>query len=159
MTYTLMKQSRWFPIVLLLGTISTLIWLTQQPRLLQYLDPTTINAAPTKQCSLQHKNCQIERDNHHITLHVPNKIILSFEPLIFNLTFTGIIPSHVEIDFEGVEMFMGANKLTLIPTLEGNFTGTYTLPGHSDRSMTWRAKVSYLDGEKHNQVWFEFPLD
>ena len=146
-----------FFIVLLLAILTAIIWFGRQ-QLSTAID-TNYLSSQTVSCNLNQNQCYTTNSQGSIKLTVNNKIIQSFEPLAFSLQFTGFSPNTAEIEFEGVEMFMGVNQLRLTKQSDNSFTGIHTLPGHSDRSMTWRAHVTFIEHNKTQQVVFEFELD
>jgi hypothetical protein len=114
---------------------------------------------PSIKCDFKKKLCLSKSGLKKVSLTIQTNDIRSFSPLPFKLLFEGITPDHVAIDFQGIEMFMGANILTLTQQRDLSFSGAISLPGHSGHSMTWRAIVTYKTAEKPEQVWFEFVLD
>ncbi len=146
-----------FFIALLLAVLAIIIWFGRQQ--LSTATDSNYLSSQTVSCNFSQDPCFIKNSHGSIKLSVDNKIIQSFEPLAFSLQFTGFSPNAVEIEFEGVEMFMGVNQLTLTKQDDDSFSGIHTLPGHSDRSMTWRAHVTFIEKSKTQQVAFEFELD
>lgn len=144
-------------IALLLTLLAIILWFTRH--LLSTVAESSYLSSQTLTCDFNQNPCHIKNPQGSITLKVTNKIIQSFEPLDFTLQFTGDSPKKADIDFQGVEMFMGVNQLKLTKQSDGFFTGTQTLPGHSDRSMTWRALINFAMADKQQQVIFEFKLD
>jgi hypothetical protein len=53
----------------------------------------------------------------------------------------GVDPDRVEVDFAGVDMNMGFNRVALKPVGQGTFAGTGMLPVCVRARMTWEARV------------------
>ncbi len=51
------------------------------------------------------------------------------------------VPAWIDIDFAGVEMYMGFNRFRLEPDSAGVFTGEFLLPVCSRERMTWLASL------------------
>jgi hypothetical protein len=135
------------------------IWLFTQPKQIK-TDNTQANSTnfSSVSCVLSNSNCIIKTDHHTITLAVVSNDISAFAPLTFELTMQGLLAQQAHIDFEGIEMFMGANSLTLTKQQDNSFTGTISLPGHAGHGMTWRAVTKLVTEQSSQQVIFEFPL-
>jgi hypothetical protein len=89
---------------------------------------------------------------------VSGEVIGSYQPLQFNVEVSGLRPDSITIDFEGVEMFMGINRLVLDENTAGDFSGTLGLPGHA-HPMLWRARVLLEKGGTLIDAGFEFELE
>lgn len=107
-------------------------------------------------CDLQQGPCQATRGNQQITFAIDTESITSFTPLDFRVQLVGFEANEVSIDFQGVDMFMGINQLSLTGQSNGHYTGTKTLPGHVNEAMVWRAKVFVRQGERVTAGWFDF---
>jgi hypothetical protein len=53
----------------------------------------------------------------------------------------GIDAHRVEVDFSGVDMNMGFNRVTLEPIGPGDLSGAGMLPACVRARMTWQAKI------------------
>jgi hypothetical protein len=62
-------------------------------------------------------------------------------PLQLTVVITGGAVASVEVDFAGVDMNMGYNRVALQPEGPGRFTGTGILPVCVRARMTWEARV------------------
>lgn len=51
------------------------------------------------------------------------------------------VPAWIEIDFAGVEMYMGFNRFRLESDVAGGFSGEFLLPVCSRERMTWLATL------------------
>jgi len=143
----------------LLIIILAAIWFYTQPQQISTVNtPEALTDLPTIRCVLAKNSCTSTKGDQSVTLSVISSDVSAFTPLNLQLTLKGITAKQAHIDFEGIEMFMGANALSLTKQAEGSFTGTITLPGHTGHGMTWRAvtKLTTQQGPQH--VSFEFPL-
>jgi len=143
----------------LLIAVLAAIWFFTQPKQISAVNsPEALTDLPTVSCVLAKNTCTSTKGGQSVTLSVISDDISAFTPLDLQLTLKGITAEQADIDFEGIEMFMGANALSLTKQAEGSFTGTITLPGHTGHGMTWRAvtKLTTQQGSQH--VSFEFPL-
>jgi hypothetical protein len=143
-------------LTLLLAILLTAIW--------WFTNQTSFNRSSAKilgtvSCDFYNQACLFRKKNKKIHLTVSNRTIQSFEPLTFNLEFIGYNPEIVVIDFQGIEMFMGANLLKLEKKSDNLFAGTHTLAGHAAMSMTWRAVVKFTKNGQTETVEFEFELE
>jgi hypothetical protein len=146
-------------ISILLIIILASIWFFTQPKQINTDDTTVdITSLQNINCVLSQNNCISKTDSQVLTLSVLNKDISAFTPLTFQLTLQGFSAQKAHIDFEGIEMFMGANVLTLTKQPDDSFTGIISLPGHTGHGMTWRAVTKVMTEHSTQQVSFEFPL-
>ncbi|EPJ43434.1 MAG: hypothetical protein OFPII_41640 [Osedax symbiont Rs1] len=114
-------------------------------------------AFPAVKCDIR-KQCKSNAQALTAQLSIQQSDIRSFTPLPFKLSFDGINPDSANIDFQGVDMFMGSHKIQLEKRPDHSFYGDITLSGHHGKAMTWRAVVTYTLNGQSAEVWFEFPL-
>lgn len=62
-------------------------------------------------------------------------------PLRLEVELSGLTAEAVEVDFVGVEMYMGFNRVTLEPLGEGRYAGHGMIPVCTSERMTWEARV------------------
>lgn len=142
--------------ITLATTLAVILWFSSHQQ--SALSQDSFSANSTR-CDFIKTPCHTQNGQQKITLSVSNAVILSFEPLEFTVDLEGANADAVNIDFQGIEMFMGVNKLDLDKITQNKFTGIHTLAGHSDRSMTWRAIINIQTSNNTQQVAFEFGLD
>jgi len=109
-------------------------------------------------CDIKAGPCIGRQDDLAVQFSVNGDVIGSHQPLQFNVEVEGLRPDGVRIDFEGVEMFMGLNRLVLDENSAGGFSGTRELPGHA-YPMTWRARVLLEKDGALIEAGFEFELE
>jgi|GEM_PF-3933305 len=118
----------------------------------------TSQSLPTIECDFKQQLCSSANSSSQVDLSIDSQQIKSFVPLPFKLEFIGLNPDTVSIDFQGIEMFMGANLLQLNKQTDGSFTGTITLAGHAGHHMTWRAVVKMTKADNIQEAHFVFKL-
>lgn len=129
------------------------------PKLLRLNDarePQLVIAPVT--CDLEAGYCISRHGDLSVRFAVNGEVIGSYQPLQFNVEVSGLRPDGVTIDFEGVEMFMGINRLVLDENEAGGFSGVLGLPGHA-YPMLWRARVLLEEGSTLIEAGFEFELE
>lgn len=62
-------------------------------------------------------------------------------PLRLEVELSGLVAEAVEIDFVGVEMYMGFNRVALESLGEGYYAGHGMIPVCTSERMTWEARV------------------
>ncbi|MEH6576330.1 MAG: hypothetical protein V7731_04565 [Amphritea sp.] len=139
--------------LLLVGTLAG-IWLFSNSFLNRQVEG--VDVIQTVVCDFQQGSCQATRGKQQIILAIDAESITSFTPLDFRVQLAGFEADEVSIDFQGVDMFMGINQLSLTEQSNGHYTGTKTLPGHANEAMVWRAKVFVRQGEQMTAGWFDF---
>ncbi len=108
---------------------------TLQPRI-----DTALAADPT--CDLRQGPCVLALPNGGaVHLAIKPRSIPLLEPLKVEVVVTNTAASAVEVDFVGVDMNMGYNRVRLTKQAEGRFTGEITLPVCVRRRMNWEARV------------------
>lgn len=142
--------------LLLIGTLAG-IWLYSNSYINRQVEG--VDVIQTVVCDIQQGSCKATRGKQKIILAIDSESIRSFIPLDFRVRLAGFQADEVSIDFQGVDMFMGVNQLSLTGQANGDYTGTITLPGHHNVAMVWRAKVSVRQGEQVTAGWFDFEVE
>lgn len=62
-------------------------------------------------------------------------------PLRLEVELAGFVAEAVEVDFVGVEMYMGFNRVALKPLGAGRYAGQGMIPVCTRERMTWEARV------------------
>jgi hypothetical protein len=107
-------------------------------------------------CDFNKAPCKATRGEQQIIFAIEAETVASFVPLNFRVQLVGFAADSVAIDFQGVDMFMGINKLDLKLRPDGSYADIRTLPGHIDHAMVWRAKVFIHQDETVAAGWFDF---
>lgn len=101
--------------------------------------------------------CTALADQRRVTLQLRG-VPHANQPLRFELQLQGFVPQKVELDLQGVEMFMGHNRYALSPVAPGRYQAELELPVCTTGRMQWRARV-LLDsgnGSEGSTEWADF---
>jgi hypothetical protein len=140
-------------IILALGLIAV-VGYRFSPLLLPKADVTLTPAAG---CDLNQQACHADLpDGGRIELAIAPHPIPVIRPLQATVTFTGLAPDKVELDFAGVAMDMGLNRVTLVPAGAGRYVGETTIPVCVTGRMLWRATLVAEAGRRRIAVPFQF---
>lgn len=121
------------------------------------LPKSDVTITPDAQCNLQQTPCAValpgggEVELAFGTLPVP--LVQAFP---VKVRVQGDTAQRVEIDFSGVDMNMGFNRLALAPQTGGVFAGEATLPVCVTGRMIWQATVLLEQGRTRIAVPFRF---
>lgn len=126
-------------LILALGVIAVLGY-HYSPLLLPKADLTLM---PTEGCDLNRQACsaRMPGDTGHVELSLSPRPLPVVKPLQVVATLNGIDASKVELDFSGVDMEMGYNRMTLKPDGQGHFVGQAMIPVCVTGRMLWRATL------------------
>jgi hypothetical protein len=107
------------------------------------LFPQISQSAPVDPaCDLRAAPCQSSiNDQVEVEFSIEPKQIPLVKPLKLKVDVSGIDVDRVEVDFAGVDMNMGYNRVALQPVSEGRFEGEGMIPVCVMDSMIWEAKV------------------
>jgi hypothetical protein len=78
------------------------------------------------------------------------------KPLQLRVNLHGIEASNVEVDFSGVDMDMGFNRIRLEPVADGVFAANGILPVCVRDAMEWEAKVLISSQQGLSSVAYRF---
>lgn len=76
-----------------------------------------------------------------IRLGIEPRSLPASQPLELLVLTEGLDVREVAVDFQGVDMNMGFNRVPLQPLASGRFGGSGTLPACVRSHMTWEARV------------------
>ncbi len=111
-----------------------------------------LGAVPDAGCDLQQKVCGAAvPGGARLTLSILPHPIPLLKPLAVEVTTTALDASQVELEFTGVEMNMGVQRVLLKPVSPGRFVGEATLPVCVTGRMQWQATVM-LDSKRGRVV-------
>ena len=106
--------------------------LSPEPALSAPLDPA---------CDLRLGPCMASFPKGGLSLEILPRSIPVMAPLNLRVQLRDLEPSSVEVDFAGVDMNMGFNRVHLEAAGEGGFEGQGMLPTCVRERMAWEAKV------------------
>jgi hypothetical protein len=107
------------------------------------LHPDTVARAPLNPgCDLRTGPCGVNfAGGGEVRLSIEPRDIPVMRPLRLRVAMTGIDAHRIEVDFTGVDMNMGYNRVGLTPVGAGAFEGEAILPVCVRDRMTWEALV------------------
>jgi hypothetical protein len=102
----------------------------------------SVVAAPDSDCDLRTGACEAAfPGGARVAFEVTPRTLPVVKTLKLLVRAQGIAAHRVEVDFSGVDMNMGLNRVALAEVGPGKFTGTAILPVCVRARMTWEAKV------------------
>jgi len=112
-------------------------------RLWPLLHPTVVALAqPESPCDLRLGDCRAAfKDGARVTFGILPRSIPIMTPLKLDVRIEAVEPTAVEVDFVGVDMNMGFNRVKLTALGEGRYRGQGMLPVCVRASMIWEARV------------------
>jgi hypothetical protein len=107
-----------------------------------FFPSTAFKAAVDPACDLRTDACSTRMDDgSRVTFSVEPKDIPVMKPLQLKVSLAGISANGIEVDFSGVDMNMGFNRVKLNRDDEGIFSGEAILPVCVWDAMEWEAQV------------------
>lgn len=93
-------------------------------------------------CDLRAGPCTVSLPGDaQVTFAIEPRDIPVVERLSIAVETSGLAARACEVDFSGVDMNMGYNRIRLEPTASGSFAGVGMLPVCVRKRMTWEANV------------------
>jgi hypothetical protein len=107
------------------------------------LHPTLLEvAAPDPDCDLRAGACEVRFDDGRgVRLGIEPRTFQAMTPLRLTVTTEGLEAHAVEVDFVGVEMNMGYNRVGLARVSADQYAGEGMLPVCVLARMDWEARV------------------
>jgi hypothetical protein len=136
-----MNTSRWIwvLVVALFLTAAAIAWVQVRPLL---YPEVALVASLDGDCDLRAGPCKVVFSNGEgVAFELLPRHIPLVQELRLRVRTEGIDASDVEVDFSGVDMNMGFNRVHLAPVGPGEFSGTGVLPVCVRDRMSWEAKV------------------
>jgi hypothetical protein len=126
------------------------------------LPKADLTLAPAADCDLHHQACHADvPGGGRIELSIAPRPIPVVKPLRVTATISGLVANKVDIDFAGVTMNMGYNRVTLNASGNQRYAGETTIPVCITGRMAWRATLMVETDRQRIAVpfLFEAPLD
>lgn len=99
-------------------------------------------ATPDRGCDLRAGPCKaFFPDGGWVSFAIKPRAIPIVTPLWLDVKVSGLDATAVEVDFVGVDMNMGFNRVSLRETQVDRYTGQGMLPVCVRTRMTWEARV------------------
>ncbi|QGU32300.1 hypothetical protein [Thermochromatium tepidum] len=93
-------------------------------------------------CDLRAGPCEVRfGGGGRVRLGIEPRTLPVAAPLRLKVELSGLEAKAVEVDFVGVEMYMGFNRVTLEPLGTGRYAGNGMIPVCTSKRMTWEARV------------------
>ena len=112
-------------------------FLLQKSGLLNRADAVVAEAVA---CDLRQGGCEITINNQVVLFEIVPHDIKILEPLSISLKSsqkTKFSPKKASVEFEGLNMDMGYNRVFLEPIGQGEFKGTGMIPACTAETMHW----------------------
>lgn len=121
------------------------------------LPKADLTLTPIAGCDLNQRACRAELPGGGvIELAIEPRPVPVIKPMQLTATVSGTAPARVEIDFAGVSMNMGYNRVTLDAAGDGRFSGEATIPVCVTGRMAWRATLMVETASQRIAVPFVF---
>lgn len=106
-----------------------------------------IHAALDTDCDLRAGPCTSPlSDGRAIRFSIEPRSIPPLVPLLLRVDTLGFSAEKVDVDLNGVGMYMGYNRISLSPVADGHFSATASLSVCIRSVMEWEARVT-IEGE------------
>ncbi len=100
--------------------------------------PHIISLPVSQSCQLHEHACSNEYQTINIILDITPKPVPIAKQLNVTAKINGTIPTQVQLDINGSNMYMGYNRITLKPQAEGNWSGKSLLAFCTTDTMQWQ---------------------
>ena len=148
-------KSHWVSLATLIALLVTAVTARHYSPLLLPVSDVAGVAEPG--CDLQRRACAATlADEGRLEFSITPRPIPLLQPLRVEVTFSGIKPRKVEVDFAGESMSMGYNRPVLQATVPGRYAAVISLPICTSGGMAWVATVMIETDRQHFSVPFRF---
>ena len=121
------------------------------------LPKADVTVQPDAGCDLQRQACVARLPGGgSIELEMGERPIPLVKPFEVRIKANDFKPGRVEIDFAGIEMNMGYNRLLLTPRGDGGFVAEATLPVCITGQMAWQGTVLLESGHERIAIPYRF---
>lgn len=108
-------------------------------------------------CRLDRQICSVALpEGGRLEVSLEPRPVSSLAPIRVSVSVAGLQVGRVEVDFQGVDMNMGLQRMPLQAAGPGRFSGEATLPVCATGQMLWQATVLIESGRKNISVPFRF---
>jgi hypothetical protein len=106
------------------------------------LPKADLTLPPPKECDLNQQACTVDvPGGGSIKLSLTPRPIPVIKPIRIAVTVSGMGTKQVDLDFQGVQMNMGYNRVKLTKTDDDHYEGDATIPVCITGRMLWRATL------------------
>lgn len=121
------------------------------------LPKADVTVQPEAGCDLQRQGCLAKLPGGgSVELEMGTRPIPLVKPFEVRVNAGNLQPGRVEIDFAGIEMNMGYNRLLLAPRGDGTYVAEATLPVCITGQMAWQATVLLESGHERIAIPYRF---
>lgn len=121
------------------------------------LPKADVTVQPEAGCDLQRQGCLAKLPGGgSVELEMGTRPIPLVQPFEVRVNAGNLQPGRVEIDFAGIEMNMGYNRLLLTPRGDGTYVAEATLPVCITGQMAWQATVLLESGHERIAIPYRF---
>ena len=111
----------------------------------------------TVQCDLNRAACRVALPGGgQLELRMNPRPIPMVKPFQVEVKLEGVSAARVEVDFAGIDMNMGLNRIELVTGVSGLYAGEAALPVCITGQMDWQATVLVETGGQRIAVPFRF---
>ncbi|MCU7808708.1 MAG: hypothetical protein KZQ73_12690 [Candidatus Thiodiazotropha sp. (ex Semelilucina semeliformis)] len=129
----------WLFLSLLLIAVSTVALYKTWPIL---FPKVSISGQLDPDCDLRAGPCTTHlTDGGRVSFSIDPRDIPTMKPITLHVSVNGMVAQEIEVDFTGVDMNMGINRVTMNPESDGQYSGNGILPVCIRDAMEWEARV------------------
>ena len=108
-------------------------------------------------CRLDRQICSAALpDGGRLEVSLEPRPVSTITPIRVSVSIAGLPAGRVEVEFQGVDMNMGLQRLPLVSAGSGRFSGETTLPVCVTGQMVWQATILIEADRKNISVPFRF---
>lgn len=112
--------------------------------------PLSCNSAQLQQ------GCSALNGEQQIRFFIDSEQIDSQTPLAFRVELQGFEAQQVELELQGVDMYLGELRLAMERGSDAQYRAQGQLPACTTGAMVWRAKVWITQVSGRSGSWFDF---
>ncbi|MFT5722609.1 MAG: hypothetical protein ACI9W6_002942 [Motiliproteus sp.] len=131
------------------------LWLGQELLQQRNSDARLFAPQPCDPKQLQ-QGCSAHRGEQQIRFFIDSAEIGSHAPLALRVDLQGFDAQQVDVEFQGLDMYMGELRVILERGSDHQYRAQGQLPACTTGAMTWRARVWITDADGRSGSWFDF---
>ncbi len=121
------------------------------------LPKADVTIRPDPVCDLQHDTCTVSLPSGGtVEIAMGTQPIPLMRPFRINVTTRNFSPSRMEMDFAGLEMNMGFNRIELARIDDAHHVGEASLPVCISGRMAWQATLLIETGGERIAIPYRF---
>lgn len=131
------------------------LWLGQQLLAQRSSAEQLFAPLPCNPAQLQ-QGCSALNGTQQIRFFIDSAQLDTNEALAFRVELQGFEAQQVELELQGLDMYMGELRLTLERGSDAQYRTQSRLPACTTNVMTWRARVWVTQPSGRSGSWFDF---